>query len=270
MGPETKADTKFARLLGQGRVWAVASPMGEAERLAVLHHHLAHRLQYPDQVVYLGNYLGPGPQVCQTLDEILSFRRWLLARPLMFLEDHAYLRGAQEEMWSKLLQLHFAPNPREVLGWVLDHGAAGALEAYGGSAQDGLIAAREGPVALARWTSHLRAMMAARAGHQPFLTHLRRAAVSRDRHLLFVNSGIEPDRPLYDQKDAFWWASSKFTRMTAPFEGFARVVRGFDPAAAGLVETAVSLSLDAGCGRGGGLMAVCLAPDGTLLDHLLV
>lgn len=263
-------DSKFARLLGQARVWAIASPMGEAEKLRALHFHLSQRLQYPDQVVYLGNYLGSGPQVRQALDEILSFRRWLLARPMMFLEDHAYLRGAQEEIWSKLLQLHFAPNPREILAWVLDHGAAATLESYGGNVQDGIIAAREGPVAIARWTSHLRACMAACPGHQPFMTHLRRAAISRDGQLLFVNSGLDPDKPLDAQKDAFWWSGAAFARMSAPYGDFRRVVRGFDPAAAGLVETPHNLSFDGGAGRGGVLNAVCLAPDGTILDHLSI
>ena len=32
-----------------------------------------------------------------------------------FLGDIVFLRGSQEEMWQKLLELQFAPNPREVL-----------------------------------------------------------------------------------------------------------------------------------------------------------
>jgi len=261
-------DAKFAQLIGQGRIWAIASLMGEVEKVRRLHQEIAVRLQYPDQVVYLGNYLGGTGNVQATVEEVLTFRRWLLARPYMFLEDYAYLRGSQEEMWSKLLQLHFAPNPKEILSWVLDHGAAATLQSYGGSANEGIGAAREGPVALARWTSQLRAMIAARPGHQPFLTHLRRAAVSRSGEVLFVNAGVDPDKALDQQRDAFWWSTSGFNRVSEPFAGFRRIVRGFDAAAAGLVETAVTLSLDAGSGRGGNLMAVCLGPDGSLLDHI--
>ncbi|MFD2261956.1 hypothetical protein ACFSM5_03590 [Lacibacterium aquatile] len=261
-------DAKFAQLIGQGRIWVIPSLMGEVEKLRRLHLEIASRLQYPDQVVYLGNYLGGSANVQATVEEVLTFRRWLLARPYMFLEDYAYLRGAQEEMWSKLLQLHFAPNPREILSWVLDHGAAATLQSYGGAANDGIIAAREGPVALARWTGQLRAMIAARPGHQPFLTHLRRAAVSRSGELLFVNAGVDPEKPLDQQRDSFWWSTSGFNRVTQPFEGFRRVIRGFDPSAAGLVETATTLSLDGGSGRGGALLAACLGPDGALIDHI--
>ena len=100
-----------------------------------------------DRLVYLGNCLGHGAEVRGAIDELLGFRRQILARPGMFPFDIAYLRGAQEEMWQKLLQLQFAPNPREVLGWMLEHGVGATLSAYGGSIQQGIVAARDGPLA---------------------------------------------------------------------------------------------------------------------------
>lgn len=219
-----------------------------------------------DRVVYLGNYVGLGAEVGATLDELIAFRRWLLARPVTFLDEIAYLRGAQEEMWSKLLQLHFAPNPGEVLRWLLAHGAAATLACYGGDSEQGLRAAREGALALTRWTGSLRTAVSARPGHTPFFSSLRRAAFTGDRRLLFVHAGIDPNRPLHAQSDSFWWASGAFGRIEQPFEGFGTVVRGFDPAKAGLHATACTLSLDAGCGRGGSLLAVRLDPDGTAGD----
>ena len=142
------------------------------------------------------------------IDELLSFRRRMLARPGMFLFDVAFLRGAQEEMWQKLLQLQFAPNPREVFGWMVEHGIGATLSAYGGSIQQGFVAARAGPLALTRWTSQLRSDMQAVPGHYSLLSALRRAAYTDDGALLFVHAGVDPDRPLSAQSDSLWWATT--------------------------------------------------------------
>ncbi|MBT5456790.1 MAG: hypothetical protein HOK82_09305, partial [Rhodospirillaceae bacterium] len=109
--------TMFASLRKAERIWAVASIHGEAGRLRKLHTDLARRIGPNDRLVYLGNVLGHGPAVRETVDSVLSFRRLMLARPNALVHDVALLRGAQEEMWQKLLQLQFAVNPSEVLDW---------------------------------------------------------------------------------------------------------------------------------------------------------
>lgn len=259
---------KFATLRLVRRVWAIASIHGESGRLIALHDKLTRHIQATDRVVYLGNYLGVGPDVRGTVGEMVEFRRWLLARPGAFAADVAFLRGAQEEMWSKLLQLQFAPNPGEVLRWLIDHGVSATIEAYGGDPAHGLAAAREGAVALTRWTGALRSAMAAQPGHQPFTSALRRAAFTDDRRLLFVHAGIDVGRPLAAQSDSFWWAAASFARIDAPYDGFRRVIRGFDPARGGLTESPHTLSIDAGCGFGGPLLAVCLDGDGAVVDSV--
>ena len=150
---------KFAVLRKCKRVWAVAAIHGEAEKLATLHRALEPRIVAGDRLVYLGNYLGHGPDVRGTLDALLAFRRELIARPGMFAADVAYLRGSQEEMWQKLLQLQFAPNPREVFAWMIEHGAGATLTTYGGEIQQGFVCTRDGPLAITRWTSKLRSAM---------------------------------------------------------------------------------------------------------------
>ena len=45
-------------------------------------------------------------------------------------KDIVFLRGAQEEMLSKLLQLHIAPNPTEILDWVFSHGVDQTIISY--------------------------------------------------------------------------------------------------------------------------------------------
>jgi serine/threonine protein phosphatase 1 len=252
------------------RVWAVSAIHGEVNRLVALHARLASHLNAGDRLVYLGNYLGYGSAPAATLDALVLFRRLFLSRRNAFLGDVAFLRGSQEEMWQKLLELQFAPNPREVLPWMLEHGVDKTLSSYGVDSREGLAACREGVLALTRWTATLRAAIEARSGHRQLLNSLRRAAFTADGKLLFVHAGIDPAKPLDLQGDAFWWSDRNILELKAPFAGFARVIRGIDRNRPGLVEADYAASVDAGCGFGGPLLAVCFAPSGEVLEHIEV
>lgn len=256
----------FAVFTAPCRVWAVASIHGELERLQRLHEALAERIAPGDRLAYLGNMLGRGPRIGETVDEVLLFRRNFLARRGNDVGDFALLRGAQEEMWQKLLELQFAVNPAEVLEWMLDHGVGATLEAYGGAANDGIVAARQGAVALNRWTQGLRDAAYARPGHREFISALRQAAYTDDGALIFVHGGIDPDLPLDAQADSLWWSRPVFDRIDAPYFGCRLVVRGFDPAHRGVHVTPYTASLDAGCGFGGGLVAACITADEGVVD----
>ncbi len=246
----------------------MGSIVGHGPRCPARHDRLAAAIGVTDRVVYLGNYLGVGGDPAATLDELLLFRRWLLARPGSFACDVAYLRGAQEEMWTKLLQVQFATDPGGVLRWLAEHGAEATLRAYGGDLEAGLRAAREGVVALTRWTSALRARMAAHDGHQPLISHLKRAAMTDDGALLFVHAGLDVRRPLTEQRDSFWWAVRAFAQIVEPYQGFLRIVRGFDPDHPGLVATDHTLTVDFGAGYGGPLAAVRLDHEGQVTAQL--
>ncbi|MGC2413354.1 MAG: hypothetical protein WA459_11745 [Stellaceae bacterium] len=260
------ATEKFARLRKGRRIWAVASIHGEVERLSRLHDRIAERFRDGDRIVYLGNYLGRGVAVAATMDELLDFRRRVLARPRSFACDAVFLRGAQEEMWQKLLQLQFAPNPGDVLAWMVREGVEATVSAYGGELRQGFAASRDGPRTITRWTSALRSAMNAAPGHRMLLASLRHAAISEDDRLLFVHAGVDASRPLSGQGDAFWWGRRDILDLAAPFDGFGRVISGFDRQMRGLVEGRFAVSLDAGAGRGGRLLAAAFAPDGTVLE----
>jgi hypothetical protein len=270
---EARGRERFAKLHGARRVWAVAAIHGEAARIAALHDRIGQAWQAGDRLVYLGNYLGRGAAVRQTIDDILGFRVAVMAQRGGFACDVAFLRGSQEEMWQKLLQLQFAVSPGEVLKWMLDQGVGTTLAAYGGDAQQGFAACREGPRAITRWTSALRAALNAVPGHNQFLSALRRAAVTdtgpnEGGALLFVHAGVDTTRPLDAQGDAFWWGGNRLLDMAEPYAGFRRVIRGFDRKHGGLIEGAHVTSLDAGSGFGGELLAVCFAADGTVSETL--
>lgn len=224
----------FGRLRRSRRVWAIAAVHGERARLEALHRGLFTRLDKGDRLVYLGGYLGHGADVAGTVDELLAFRRLFLARRHAFPGDIAFLRGSQEEMWKKLLELQFAPNPRQVLEWMLERGIGATLASYGGDLNRGLAAARGGALAITRWTAELRVAVDAHPGHRQLLTQLKRAALTEEGTLLFVHAGIDPEKPLDLQGDVLWWGGS--LELTAPFAGFRRVVRGHDRRRAGLVE----------------------------------
>ncbi len=204
---------KFVTLRRARRVWAVAAVHGDAERLARLHDEIAARFAPGDRLVYLGNHLGYGADICGTVDALLGFRRRILARPGAGNCDVVFLRGAQEEMWSKLLQIHLALNPPEILEWMLGRGVGATLAAYGVSPQRGLARARAGAVELARWTGELRARIQARPGHLALMSALRRAAFTDDEALLFVHAGVDASRPLAAQGDALWWGGGGFDAL---------------------------------------------------------
>ena len=264
--PRTPARRRFGILVGRRRVWAVSSVHAEADRLRTIHNAIERRLLPGDALVYLGNMIGRGTAVRETLDELLSFRRSFISRPGAFASDLVYLRGSQEEMWQKLLELQFAPNPKEVYGWMLEHGLAATLEGYGIERNHGLSATRDGPVAITRWTNEVRAAVNGAPGHANLLTALRRAAYTNGNELLFVHAGIDPSRQLTAQHDSFWWGGAGFLDLAEPFGGFVKVVRGFDKHHGGLQQAPFALSMDRGCGFGGPLAAACLTLDGQIAE----
>ena len=257
--------SKFAPLGKPKRIWAVGAVHGDVGRLSTLHDRLASHFTAGDRLVYLGNFIGRAPAIIETVDELLGFRREALALPGMMVTDLVYLRGAQEEMWQKLLQLQFAPNPPEVLSWMLGQGLEATLTAYGGRPEEGLKAARDGAVQLTRWTNRLREAIRSADGHNNLYTVLKRAAFC-DSGVLLVSAGLDIERPLAAQGDSFWWGGGRFSAIDQPYETFNRVVRGYDATNAGVRITDHTASLDGGCGRGGTLAAALFAADGTMLE----
>lgn len=261
-------DQRFAVLRKCERVWAVAGIHGTPEKLVRLHEALAERWQSGDRLVYLGNWLGRGAGVAACVEEMLRLRRDIMALPGFFAADIVFLRGMQEEMLQKCLQLHFAVNPAEVLRWMLDQGLAATLEAYGADIRAGLVAAREGATALARWTGLVRRGLDAKPGHRELSLAVRRAAFDDGGRLLFVSAGLDLERPLAAQGDALWWGGRGFDKLEKPFESYARIVRGYAANHPGAVAGPFGLTLDGGCGFGGPLLAASLGIDGTILETL--
>lgn len=198
------AGATIARLSEGGRIWALGAQEGDHEALAILAGELLQRWRRGDKLVVLGNMLGANGDPARVLDLLLRLRRRLLAANLAC--DVIFLRGAQEEMWHKVLSLQFAMAPLGVLDWMLGHGLGAIIEAYGGNVEEGRVACRTGrPVAITRWTIGLRELQMARAGHAELLNSLMRAAISANGTMLLSAAGVDASRPIDDQADAFWW-----------------------------------------------------------------
>jgi serine/threonine protein phosphatase 1 len=247
-------------------VWAVASLHAEQQRLDAVHRVLYESFQAGDAIVYLGNMIGRGPMVRQSVDALLAFRRELIAQPAVFAGDLIYLRGVQEELFDKLLQLQFSQSPQDIAEWMLRNGLASTLQAYGSSASELTAVAQLPATQISRYTAKLREAIRAAPGHAAFYSSLKRAAALDTGSLLFVHAGLDPYRPLAAQTDAFWWGNTAFMQMNQPYQGFERVVTGWHPEHRGVFEAAYYTLFDAGAGFGGKLLLGQFSPRGNLLQ----
>lgn len=266
-GPASEA---FAVLRHARRIWAVAAIHAEIDRLREAHQELAARLLPGDRLVYLGNMVGHGAATIATLDELLAFRRDFLCLPGVEPEDIVYLRGAQEEMWRKLLQIQFAPGPREVFDWMLRHGLEPTLRGYGIDPGQAQTVLRDGAASISRWTNALRAAIRQHPGHDDLFSGFRRAAYSEGGELLFVHAGIDPGVPLTAQSDHLWWGSPAFRGLAQPYAGFRRVISGCNPRGEGAHLDAFTCCLDGGAGFGGSLNIACFSLDGAIVENFAI
>ena len=224
------------------RIWVIGAIFGRAERLADAHKLVREQFRKGDRLIYLGNMWGQKTdcdathcQIGRALLDIQHLRQTLLAQTGCQEDDIVYLRGAQEEMLHKLMQIQFAPCPGEVLAWMLDHGVAATIESYGIDVDTARQAARAGTMALTRWTQHLRHAVNSSPGHRHLLNSLKHVAMLKrdvtagNKGALFASAGLPPASPLSTRNDSYWWSCSAFEKATAAPTGFDCVFRGYCP-----------------------------------------
>jgi serine/threonine protein phosphatase 1 len=261
----------FRNLGTPNRVWTIGAVHGDLERLSAIHDAVLQQIKPGDRLLYLGNYTGYGEQSAACVDELLTFRRLAMSLPGMMCGDIMYLRGTQEEMWQKLLQLQFAPNPTDVLLWMLGNGLSNTLYSYGLSPHDGIEACRSGTMAITKWTNKIRETVRAHPGHEKFGTELLRAVhTSKDSQypMLFVHAGLNALKPLEEQGDSLWWANEAFDHIYTAYKPFEKVVRGYDPGHRGVNMNCITATIDGGCGFGGTLVCAGFEQDGSVAQML--
>lgn len=217
----------FAVIPEKKRIWVVSPPAGDVIRLRFLHKKIATEFKVGDVIVYLGNIMGAGPDTVKTIDEALIFRRALISIPGVSQNDVIYLRGQQEEMFHRLMQIQFANNPLDVYEWMLKHGLRKVLISYGIDPEEGKRILPQGVVAMSRWTTALRKAQQEHDGHIDYMAELKHAAYTSDNDLLIVHFGINHDVSLHLQGDAFWWGGHLPFVRPYPYMGFNRIIRHF-------------------------------------------
>ena len=123
-------DNKFQEFTNTDRIWAIGSLHSSIESFQSIKKYIFSNFKNGDKLIFLGNLIGYDNKSKEILTDVLSFRFNLMAKFNLDHEDIVFLRGAQEEMFSKLLQLQIAPNPREIIDWIFSHGVDQTLVSY--------------------------------------------------------------------------------------------------------------------------------------------
>ena len=260
---------RFSCLKNAKRLWVIGSINGNLRGLKSIHRGVLAHIKRGDKFVYLGNYYGDSDHIIEIIDEILLTRREIMSMPSVYMpDDFAYLRGAKEEMFAKLLQVQFSPNPSEVIDWLLGHGMGWVLRAYGSSEDEARNVSHMGTVEMTKWTGRIRRVVYSHLGQSDLTNHLKRAAFTEDGKILFVHASVDFKRPLTMQKDNFWWDHGTFDHMDTPYSDFKKVIRGYDHQNKGSkLSGSFGMTLDGGSGRGGKLESLCLSPEGEVIHH---
>ena len=130
----------IANLGNTQRVWVVPAISGRVEQLAEMHNTLWQIFEPGDSLVYSGNYLGNPRQNAlgaDAIQDIRMFTRALVTEGRADRNQIVMLRGINEELIQKALQIQFANKPEDVLIWMGQKGLGPLLEHYGTSLHAG-------------------------------------------------------------------------------------------------------------------------------------
>ena len=220
-------DSKFQEFSNTDRIWAIGSLHSSIESFQSIKKYIFSNFTKHDKLIFLGNLIGYNNRSKEILTDVLSFRFDLMAKFKLNHEDIVFLRGAQEEMFSKLLQLQIAPNPREIIDWIFSHGVDQTLVSYNFDPDQFKNIATQGTIQINKLTSKLNKKISEIPGHKDFFSNLKHAAFSESMEVLFVNRGVDLLRPLSAQNDCFWWGYQNFSLINKPYKTFRRIVRGY-------------------------------------------
>ncbi len=219
--------SKFQEFKNINKIWAIGSLHSSIDSFRSIKDYIYSNFEKKDKIVFLGNIIGFGDKSKEIISEVLSLRFDLMAKFNLNHEDIIFLRGAQEEMFSKLLQLHIAPNPIEIIEWIFSHGVDKTIQSYNFDPEEFKIVASQGTIQINKLTSKLNFEISQIPGHKEFFSNLKHAAYSESKEVLFVNRGVDLSRPLSAQNDCFWWGYQNFSLIEKPYYTFKRIVRGY-------------------------------------------
>ena len=218
----------FSELKFSKKIWAVGSIHSHFDSFESIKKHILKNFSNGDRLVFLGNIIGFGENSKETLSSVISMRNQLLSKFFLKSEDVVFLRGAQEEMFLKLLQLQTAPNPHDIVKWMFEHGVDKTTSSYGFKKEEITNVSTQGTLSISRWTAKLNKIISDFPGHKEYFSNLYHAAFTDTKKILFVNRGVDVSRPLSAQNDCFWWGYQNFSQLNQPYNTFIKIVRGYE------------------------------------------
>ena len=220
-------ENKFQEFKNANKIWAIGSLHSCIESFQCVKTYILENFNKGDKLIFLGNLIGFRNTSKEIITEVLALRFYLMAKYNLEHEDVIFLRGAQEEMFSKLLQLQTAPNPIEIIEWIFSHGVDQTIISYDFEPNEFRDTASQGTIQINKLTSKLNNKISTIPGHKEFFSNLKHAAYSHTKEVLFVNRGVDISRPLSAQYDCFWWGYQNFSLIDKPYNTFKRIVRGY-------------------------------------------
>ncbi len=140
--------SNFIELKKSNKIWAIGSIHSNLKSFTSIKKFLLDNFEENDKLVFLGNVIGLGNDSKETLTSVIDLRFNLMSKFKLKPESIVFLRGAQEEMFSKLLQLQLAPNPNEIIEWMFDHGVNETIKSYGFSENEVKNIASSGTISI--------------------------------------------------------------------------------------------------------------------------
>ena len=228
--------SQFIQLKYSKKIWAVGSIHSNYESFESIKKHIMKNFSSGDKIVFLGNIVGLGNDSKETLSSVIDMRNQLMSKFFLDPQDVVFLRGAQEEMLLKLLQLQTAPNPYEIVQWMFEHGVDKTVLSYGLDVKNLIDISMQGTLSIRKWTSNFNKKISNNKGHKEYFSNLYHAAFSDTKKILFVNRGVDVSRPLSAQNDCFWWGYHNFSKLDKPYATFIKIVRGYEPSLKANIE----------------------------------
>ena len=176
----------FIELNNASRIWAIGSIHSNLNAFNSIKDFIFKNFKQNDKLVFLGNVIGLGDKSKETLSSIIDLRFNLMSKFKLKPEEIVFLRGAQEEMINKILQLHIAPNPIEIIDWMFDHGVDKTLNSYGYNKDEIANIASSGTVSISKWTSKFNQTIIDNPGHKEYFLNLKHAAYSSSKKILLL------------------------------------------------------------------------------------
>ena len=217
----------FAEIVNSKKIWAIGSIHSKLHAFNSIKKYLLENFEENDYLVFLGNVIGLGKKSKETLSSVIDLRNQLMAKFFLNSKKIIFLRGAQEEMFLKLLQLQTAPNPLDIVKWIFEHGVGSTIISYGFDKKEIINISTQGALNISKLTAKINAALLKQPGHKEYFANLKHAAFADTRKILFLNRGVDISRPLSAQNDCFWWGYQNFSFLNKPYNSFIRIVRGY-------------------------------------------